>query len=101
MSSCVIRNSKARIAVNQCGNGTSFRYSIFYKSGQGSYNTAQVGVGVLSDYQQLLGVGLASAAGSQAPNGDMIDTVMFSGGGIYQQNTSSTLKTISQSWKEQ
>jgi hypothetical protein len=31
----------------------------------------------------------------------MIHIVLFSGGGINQGNTPATLKTISQSWKEQ
>ena len=55
----------------------------------------------LTDYQQVLGKGLATAGQSQSPTGDMIDTVLFSGGGVYQKNSPSTLKTINQNWKEQ
>jgi hypothetical protein len=84
-----------------CGNGTSLRYSFFFANGKANQNQAFGAAGDLKDYRETLGAGVATAAGSQAPNGDMIDTVLFSGGGISQENKPSTLKTISQSWKEQ
>ena len=87
----------------KCGNGTSYRYSFFYSTGRGAYNLdpSVSGTTNMSDYRENLGQGLASASQSQSPSGDMIDTVVFSGGGIYQKNTAATLKTLSQSWKEQ
>jgi hypothetical protein len=85
-----------------CETGTSFRYRFLFGTGQGGYNVNPLGVpGALTDYQQVLGSGLAIAAQSQAPSGDMIDVVLFQGGGLGQENTPATLKTINQSWKEQ
>ena len=83
--------------------GSSHRYSFSFRTGQGSYGppTATGQAGNLADYRQSLGIGMAQAAQSQAPGGDIIQAVWFSGGGINQANTSATLKAINQSWKEQ
>jgi hypothetical protein len=92
-------------SANTCSpGGTSFRYRFNFATGQGGY-AASLPVpgqpGSLADYRESLGSGLAMAAQSQATNGDMIDTVLMSGGELNQQTTPGSLKTISQSWKEQ
>jgi hypothetical protein len=78
--------------------GSSFRYRFFYLTGQPGYTTT-------SDYggyrEVLDDKGYAAAGQSVAPNGDIIDTVLFSGGGIRQDVTGATLQTIEQNWKEQ
>ncbi len=78
-------------------NGSSFRYRFFFLTGQGFYGTT----GTYADYQLSLGKGLAAASQSTAPQGDIIDTVLFSGGGIRQDATPGTVRTIEQNWKEQ
>ena len=78
--------------------GSSFRYRFFYLTGQPGYTTT-------SDYggfrEGLDDNGYAAAGQSVAPNGDIIDTVLFSGGGIRQDNNGASLQTIEQNWKEQ
>jgi type IV pilus assembly protein PilY1 len=90
---------------NSCNpGGTSFRYRFSFLTGQGAYATVPPTpgqAGALGDYRQTLGTGLANAAQGQAPNGDMIDTALMQSGELNQQTTPGTLKTISQSWKEQ
>jgi len=44
---------------------------------------------------------LASAAQGQASNGDIIDWALMQSGDVNMQSTPGSLKTISQSWKEQ
>jgi hypothetical protein len=85
-------------SVSPCAtNGSSFRYRFFFLTGEGAYGT----VGDYTDYQQALGEGLAAANQSTSPQGDIIDTVLFSGGGIRQDVTPGSVRTIEQNWKEQ
>ena len=85
-------------SVSPCAtNGSSLRYRFFYLTGQGGYGTGNT----YGDYKEELGKGYAAASQSTAPNGDIIDTVMFSGGGIRQDTTSGSIQTIEQNWKEQ
>jgi hypothetical protein len=90
---------------NSCNpGGTSFRYRFSFSTGQGGYATVNPTpgqAGTVADYRQTLGTGLANAAQGQAANGDMIDTALMQSGELNQQTTPGTLKTISQSWKEQ
>ena len=57
--------------------------------------------GTYADFRQSLGTGLASAAQGQASNGDIIDWALMQSGDVNMQSTPGSLKTISQSWKEQ
>ena len=86
------------------GGGGTFRYSVnVLENGQGGYAAMAPRpgrAGVVTDYRQSLGPGFGAAAQSQAPGGVIIDSVLFSGGAINQQNTT-TLKALSESWKEQ
>ncbi len=85
-------------SVSPCAtNGSSFRYRFFFLTGQGGYGTT----GTYADYQQSLGEGFAAASQSVSPQGDTIDTVLFSGGAINQQATPGSVRTIEQNWKEQ
>jgi type IV pilus assembly protein PilY1 len=78
-------------------NGSSFRYRFFFLTGQGAYGTT----GSYADYVQDLGKGMASGTQSTSPQGDIIDTVLFSGGGIRQDVTPGSIRSIEQNWKEQ
>ena len=78
-------------------NGSSFRYVFFFLTGQGKYGTT----GTYADYQQGLGSGLAAVSQSTSPQGDIIDTVLFSGGAVRQDPTPGSVRTIEQNWKEQ
>lgn len=80
--------------------GTSFRYRFFFLNGQGGYNLSAP-TGTYADYRQSLGKGLASASQGTSPQGDIIDTVVFSGGSVNQQNTASSISTVNVNWKEQ
>ncbi|HWZ85522.1 MAG TPA: PilC/PilY family type IV pilus protein [Thermoanaerobaculia bacterium] len=84
-------------SVSPCAtNGSSFRYRFFYLTGQGAYSGTGYGA-----YQQSLGTGVATATQSTSPLGDIIDTVLFSGGGLRQDDTPGSARTIEQNWKEQ
>ena len=78
-------------------NGASFRYRFFFLTGQGYYGTT----GSYDDYQQELGEGMAATTQSVSPEGDTIDTVIYSGGGILQEVTPGSVHAIEQNWKEQ
>ena len=79
--------------------GSSFRYSFFFLTGAGAYGTGHNSN--YQDYQQGLGGGVASAAQTiNSTNGETVDTVLFSGGSINQQNTPSTIRTNRQNTKE-
>jgi hypothetical protein len=78
-------------------NGSSYRYVFFFQTGQGKYGT----VGTYADFQEALGKGLAAGSQSTSPQGDIIDTVLFSGGSIRQDITPGAVRTIEQNWKEQ
>jgi Tfp pilus tip-associated adhesin PilY1 len=78
-------------------NGSSFRYVFFFLTGQGKYGTA----GTYADFQQDLGTGVAAVSQSTSPQGDIIDTVLFSGGAVRQDVTAGSVRTIDQNWKEQ
>ncbi len=83
--------------------GESFRYRLFFLTGQGAINgllSPFGNEGEMAQYREKLGPGLAGGTQSQSPNGDLIDAVIFWNGQINQQNTS-FLKTNSESWKEQ
>jgi Tfp pilus tip-associated adhesin PilY1 len=81
--------------------GASFRYSInALAQGRGGYAGATP-TGTYADYRQRPGNDFAAATQSQSQSGVMIDTVFLSSGGINQQNTPVTLKSMSESWKEQ
>jgi hypothetical protein len=54
----------------------------------------------MAQYREKLSPGLAGAMQSRSPDGDLIDSVIFWTGEINQQSTS-FLKTNSESWKEQ
>ncbi len=85
-------------SVSPCAtNGSSYRYRFFYQTGQGYYGTT----GTYADYQETLGEGMAAASQSVSPNGDTIDTVLFSGGAIGQDVTPNVVHSIEQNWKEQ
>jgi Tfp pilus tip-associated adhesin PilY1 len=77
-------------------NGNSFRYRFFYLSGQPGYTTTSNYGG----YREDLAPKFASAGQSVAPNGDIIDTILYSQG-IRQDVTPATLQTIQNNWKEQ
>jgi Tfp pilus tip-associated adhesin PilY1 len=84
--------------------GQSFRYRFNFATGQGGYAltlppTGQPGA--LADYRQAIGEGLVSAAQGQASTGDIMDVGLSTGGVLTEQHTPATLRTISQSWKEQ
>ena len=86
-------------SVSPCAtNGSSFRYRFFYLTGAPGYTVTP---GNYAGFQQDLGPGFAAASQSTAPNGDIIDSVLFSGGGIRQDPTAGTVRTIEQNWKEQ
>jgi Tfp pilus tip-associated adhesin PilY1 len=78
-------------------NGSSFRYRFFFLTGQGGYGTGTT----YADFQQSLGQGFAAASQSTSPQGDIIDTVLFSGGAVRQDDTPGSVRTIEQNWKEQ
>ena len=85
---------------NPCSTeGSSYRYRFFFLNGQGGYNIS-VPAGTYADYRQYLGLGTASGSQSTSPSGNTIDTVLFSGGALTQQNTASSLNTINVNWKE-
>jgi hypothetical protein len=85
-------------SVSPCAtNGSSFRYRFFFLTGAGTYGTT----GTYADYQQDLGEGMAMASQSTSPQGDIIDTVLFSGGGLNQQATPGSVHPIERNWKEQ
>jgi hypothetical protein len=85
-------------SVSPCAtNGSSFRYRFFFLTGQGGYGTT----GTYADYQQSLGTGMAAATQSTSPQGDIIDTVLFSGGALRQEVTPGSVHTIERNWKEQ
>ena len=44
---------------------------------------------------------MAAIQQSFSPDGDIIDTVLYSGGGIRQDVTPGSVHTIEQNWKEQ
>jgi hypothetical protein len=82
--------------------GTSFLYSFDFRTGSGGFLTpGATPAGTLDEYRSSLGAGLGQTAVSQSPGGDIIESVLFSGGGLNQQHTPATLKTINQNWKEQ
>ena len=85
---------------NPCSpEGNSYRYRFFFLNGQGGYNVGSP-TGDFNDYRQYLGTGVASPAQSTAPNGDTIDTILFSSGALNQQATPGVLRTNSVDWKE-
>jgi hypothetical protein len=84
-------------SVSPCAtNGASFRYKGFYLTGQPGYTTTSDYGG----YREALSNDFASAGQSVAPNGDIIDTILYSQG-IRQDVTPATLQTIQNNWKEQ
>jgi type IV pilus assembly protein PilY1 len=88
-------------ANNPCSTeGSSYRYRFFFLNGQGGYNLSAP-QNNYTDYRQSLGTGLSSGSQSTSPNGNTIDTVLFSGGAVTQQNTAGSLNTINVNWKEQ
>jgi hypothetical protein len=80
--------------------GNSFRYSFSFATGLGTY-TVTGNPPSFADFRQSLGQGLASPAEGQAASGDIIDTTRMQSGQLNQQSTPGSLKTLSQSWKEQ
>ncbi|HEY4229838.1 MAG TPA: hypothetical protein VGO79_06680, partial [Thermoanaerobaculia bacterium] len=83
-------------SVSPCAtNGNSFRYRFFYLTGQQGYLTSDYG-----GYRQFVTDHFASAGQSVAPNGDIIDTTLYSEG-IHQDVTPASLQTIQNNWKEQ
>jgi len=80
--------------------GSSYRYRFFFLTGAGGYNISTP-TGNFNDYRQYLGKQLASASQSTSPNGDTIDTVLYSGGAVNQQTTAGSLSTVNVNWKEQ
>jgi type IV pilus assembly protein PilY1 len=87
-------------AANPCNpSGESFRYEFSFATGKGAYTNTPTGN--YSDFRLSLGTGLASAAQGQASNGDIIDWALMQSGDVNMQSTPGSLKTISQSWKEQ
>ncbi len=83
--------------------GESFRYRLFFRTGQGAINGVLSPLGdggAMSQYRERLGRGLVGATQSQSPNEDVIDTLLFPSGAVSQQD-SSFLKTNIESWKEQ
>jgi len=84
--------------------GASFRYRLLFATGQGGYSTVvspPSGAGSLQDYRQQIANEFVSTTQSVTPLGGIIDISLSQGGGLSQQNTPGTLKTINQSWKEQ
>jgi hypothetical protein len=79
--------------------GQSFRYEFSFATGKGAYTTTPTGT--YADFRQSLGSGLANAAQGQSSNGDIIDWALMQSGDVNIQTTPGSLKTISQSWKEQ
>jgi len=55
----------------------------------------------MDDYREDLGPGMAAVSQSVSPEGDTIDTVLFSGGAMRQDVTPGSVQTIEQNWKEQ
>jgi Tfp pilus tip-associated adhesin PilY1 len=85
-------------SVSPCAtNGSSYRYRFFYLTGQPYWDPS----GAYGGYQESLGEGMAAASQSVSPQGDTIDTVLFSGGALRQDVTPGTVHTIEQNWKEQ
>jgi len=83
--------------------GESFRYRFSFLTGQGAIHgvlSPLGGGGVMAQYREKLRPGLAGGTQSQSPDGDLIDSVIFWTGAVNQQSTS-FLKTNSESWKEQ
>ena len=83
--------------------GESFRYRFSFLTGQGAIHgvlSPPGDGGVMAQYREKLSPGLAGATQSRSPDGDLIDSVIFWTGQINQQSTS-FLKTNSESWKEQ
>ena len=84
-------------SVSPCAaNGNSFRYRFFYLIGQQGYTTTSDYGG----YRQLVGDKFASAGQSVAPNGDIIDTTLYSQG-IHQDVTPASAPDLENNWKEQ
>ena len=89
-------------AANPCNPvGQSFRYEFSFATGRGAYLTTPTPTNTYADFRQSLGTGLANAAQGQASNGDIIDWALMQSGDVNMQSTPGSLKTISQSWKEQ
>ena len=85
-------------SVSPCAtNGVSYRYRFFFLTGQGYFGTA----GDIGDYREDLNEGMAAIQQSVSPDGDIIDTVLYSGGAIRQDVTPGSVHTIEQNWKEQ
>jgi hypothetical protein len=85
-------------SVSPCAtNGSSYRYRFFFLTGQGYFGTT----GTYGDYRESLGEGFAAVSQSVSPEGDIIDTVLFSGGAIRQDVTPGSVDVIEQNWKEQ
>ncbi len=85
------------------GTGESFRYRFSFRTGQGAIHDVLSPLGnggVMAQYRERLSPGLAGGTQSQAPNGEILDSVIFWNGEINQQNTS-FLKANKESWKEQ
>ncbi|HLN58980.1 MAG TPA: hypothetical protein VK416_10500, partial [Thermoanaerobaculia bacterium] len=83
--------------------GESFRYRFSFLTGQGAiYRVLSPlgGGGVMAQYREKLGPGVAGGTQSHSSNGDVLDSVVFWNGQINQQNAS-FLKTNRESWKEQ
>jgi Tfp pilus tip-associated adhesin PilY1 len=83
--------------------GESFRYRFSFLTAQGAIRdvlSPPGGGGVMAQYREKLGPGMAGGTQSHSPNGDVLDGVIFWNGRINQQNTS-FLKTNRESWKEQ
>jgi len=78
--------------------GNSFRYRFLFSDARPGYQ-GQPAVGY-AQYRRDLGPGFASAGQSMSPKGDIIDTVVFSGGAIDQETTTGGLTTINVNWKE-
>ncbi len=84
-------------STNPCAtDGSSYRYRFFFLTGLGGYTGTGYG-----SLQESLGDGLAAASQSTSPQGDIIDTVLFSGGSLQEEVTPGTLRSIEQNWKEQ
>ncbi len=84
--------------------GDFFRYRFNFATGLGGYRTAFPPAGrpgSLADYRATLGGGMAAAARGQSARCAIIDFTLGSSGRLIQQRTPMTLKTLSESWKEQ
>jgi hypothetical protein len=85
-------------SVSPCATeGSSFRYRFFYLTGEPYYDPT----GLYGGYAQDLGRGMAAVSQSVSPEGDIIDTVLFSGGAMLQEATPGSSHVIEQNWKEQ